>query len=113
MRLAFITAFAGFILLAFAAISNMGRTEQSSYDLGCLKSGIDAEVRSVEKHQWNSDPYRFDRETCAISRTSQCGSTALYVIGAALSFCANVLYAFMWWSERRHSRMIEREVLRS
>lgn len=112
MRLAFVTALAGFVLLALAAVNSIGKTEQVSYDLGCVKSGIDAEVRSVDKHSWNSDPFRFNHDTCITSRTSQCGSTLLFVIGAILSFLANVLYALMWWDDRRHSRMIEREVLK-
>ena len=112
MKLAFITAMAGFVLLVFAAVNSMGKTEQVSYDRGCLKSGINAEVQSVEKHGWGSDPFRFDHDMCVTSRTGQCGSTMLFVIGAVLSFLANVLYALMWWDERRHSRMIEREVMK-
>jgi hypothetical protein len=113
VKLAFLTALVGFILLACATINSMGKIEQTSHDVNCLKGGIDAEVRSLEKQGfWAADPYRFNSEHCATSRTSQCGSTPMFIIGAILSFCANVLYALMWWDERRHSRMIEREVMK-
>lgn len=113
MKLAFVTALMGFALLICATINSMGKTEQTSYDLSCLKSGIDAEAKSIDKQRAWAFTYVFDRENCVVSRTDRCGSTLLYVIGSILSFLANALYALMWWSERRHARQIERDVLRS
>ena len=112
MKLAFITAMVGFVLLVFAAVNSMGKMERVSYDRTCLKNGIDAEVQSVKESGGWGSPFRFSHDMCVTSRTGQCGSTLLFVIGAVLSFLANVLYALMWWDERRHSRMIEREVMR-
>lgn len=112
MRLALVTALVGFALLVCGAVKTMrcGETK-TSYDINCFMVGIQAEVKSVNNAKDGYTPYRFDPDHCVVSR-SDCGGAILYVIGAILSFCANVLYALMWWSEKRHARRIEREVLR-
>ena len=117
MRLAFITALFGFILLTFATINSMGKTEQTSYDINCVKIGLDAQAKSTDLCNkkgtgwWRCDSYFFDRNSCITSNTNPCGNSIIYLIGAILSFCANALYAFLWWSERKHAREIEKQVM--